>query len=171
MPLINEAGRHAVTVSEMQFGESQTGTPFVQLTFEREDKAVITGWLYLSEKAFERTVKVLREVFEFDDNFDTLEGQVVGKRAAIVTEFEKGDDGKDRLRVKWINPEGAGAPQAKPIANQSTFLKTLSQKAARIAKDAPAAASAARPAQAPRPAAAARPAPAAKPTADEPLPF
>ncbi|HTJ77698.1 MAG TPA: hypothetical protein VL357_01760 [Rariglobus sp.] len=167
MPLINSAGRHAVTAKQVQLGQSDTGTPFVQIAFEDDAGAAITGWLYLSEAAFERTVAVLREVFGFDDNFDTIVGQVEGKRCSIVCENET-YQGKERLKVKWINPEGGGggAP-AKPLSNQSELLKQLTAKAARIAKPAAKAPNAARPAQTPRPATAQKPAPAA--SEDEPF--
>lgn len=153
MPLINSAGRHAVFAKQVQTGQSDTGTPFVQIQFENDSGEHITGWLYLSEKAFERTVNVLREVFAFDDNFDTIFGQVEGKRCSIVCESES-YNGKESMKVKWINAEGGAA--AKPIANQSDFMKSLTAKAARIAKPAPKAGVAPRPA-------AAKPAPA-KPT-------
>ena len=159
MSLINSAGRHAVTAKQIQLGESDTGTPFVQILFENDQQEVITGWLYLSEKAFERTVQVLREVFKFDDNFDTIVGQVEGKRCSIVCENET-YNGKEAIKVKWINLEGGGA-SSKPMVNEREMLKAFSSKAARIAKPAPQAG-------AHRIAVAPRPAPSPKPPATPP---
>ena len=149
MPLINSAGRHAVTTKQVQLGQSGTGTPFVQLLFENEKGEVITGWLYLSENSFERTVQVLREAFSFNNNFDDVVSQVEGKRCSIVCENET-YNGKETLKVKWVNAEGSGggAP-AKPLSNQSELMKELSAKATRIARPAAKAPSAARPAAAP----------------------
>ena len=167
MPLIQTAGRHTVTASNAQLGESDKGTPFVQITFTTESADVITGWLYLSEKAIERSVGTLREVFGFNGKLSALAEQIDGKPCSIVVENETGQDGKERLRVKWVNPVGgSGSPTVKPMANMATRLAELEAKMARIPASAPKA-------SAPRPAAA-RPAPvkaAAAEPADETAPF
>lgn len=132
-----QIGQHEVTVSACSVGESsKKGTPGVFLTFRDDAGATIEGSLWLSEKAFERTVQTLRECFNFDDNFDTIEGQTVEKRCSITVEGEPDQNDATKVwpRVKWINPLRAAA---KPVA--SDFLKQLSAKAARIvgkAKDA-----------------------------------
>ena len=138
MQYLENPGKYAVTVKAVQFGESsQKGTPFIELTHETDDGFGIKSQHYLSEKAFDRTVDMLRKCFGFDDNFDTIEGQVVDRRCSIECEietYEKKSGGTgEALRVKWVNPENSGP---KPIANQSEFLKSLSQKAARIARPA-----------------------------------
>lgn len=131
-----QAGRYAAEATAANVGESKTkGTPGVFLTFQIDGGGTIDATLWLSEKAFERSVEVLREVFGFDDNFDTVEGQIVGKRCSITVEMEadKNDSTKFWPRVKWINPERE-AP--KPVA--SDFLAQLSAKAARIVRTTPA---------------------------------
>lgn len=128
MPLINTTGRHEVTAKKATFGESQKGTPFIEISFEDNAAASINGWLYLSDAAFERTVKVLREVFGFDGNFETLPAQIEGKRCSIETEEEEDDKKVLRMRVKWINP----LRTVIPLKGGNTFLQSLSQKAARI---------------------------------------
>ncbi len=158
MPLINKASDFEVTVMSAQFGESETGTPFVELSFENAEGERINGWVYLSEKAFERAVKTLRDAFGFDGNFETLPAQVTGKRCSITTEFDE-YDGKERLKVKWIN---ALRRPVKPIAGGVDFLKRLTAQAARIPATAPAIARA--------PARAAAPVPAAS-TVKQPDPF
>ena len=136
MPQLQFPGKYKATVKAVQFGESsKKGTPFIELALETDDHSTIEAQLYLSEAAFDRTIKVLRECFGFDDNFDTAEGQLVGGRCSIDCQLEpftteKGEV-KEFLKVKWINPENQGA---KPIANQSEFLKSLSAKASRIAR-------------------------------------
>lgn len=134
---INTVGRHTALVSAAEFGESEKGTPFVSLTFTDEERtSTITGYLYLSEKALANSVKTLRDAFGFDGNFETLIEQVVDKPCSITNELEE-YEGKERVKVKWIN----GPRSSKPIDNQSEFLKQLSAKAARIpAKSSPGAA-------------------------------
>lgn len=134
MSALTQEGRFSAIATKAEFGEAQTGTPYIRIGFEAE-QGTITAWLYLSEKAFDRTVKVLREVFGFDDNFDTLAGQVEGKKCSIVTELETDNQGKDRLRVKWINAEG-GAKAPAPISNQAAFLRDMTRRAKLIARDA-----------------------------------
>lgn len=135
MPTIQNPDRYAVTVSTAEFGESKNGTPFLALNFKTDQDETITGWLYLSEKALPGSLRTLRDAFNFDNNFDTVLDQVTGKPCSITVETEE-YEGKERLRVKWIN-----APRSsKPIDNQGEFLKALSAKAARIPKEAPKAA-------------------------------
>lgn len=131
---INTVGRHAAKVKSAEFGESEKGTPFVAIEFIAEDGAsTITGWLYLSEKALANSTKTLREAFGFNGDFETLIDQIVDKPCSITCESEE-YEGKERVKVKWIN-----APRtSKPIDNQGAFLKSLSQKAARIPAKAPA---------------------------------
>jgi hypothetical protein len=136
MPQLQHPGKYKATVKAVKFGESsKKGTPFIELALETDDHFTIDTQLYLSGNAFEYSVETLRKCFGFDDNFDTAEGQLVGGRCSITCEMEpftteKGEV-RETLKVKWINPENQGA---KPIANQSEFLKSLSAKASRIAR-------------------------------------
>lgn len=133
MPLINTAGRHAVKVTSCEFGESGKSKPYVAFDFRREDGHTLVGFLTLVDKGdpnkiSEFTLKTLREVFAFDGNFETLPDQAVGKDCSIVTEFEADEQGKDRLRVRYINPLSS----VKPLTNAATLLKTLTEQAKRI---------------------------------------
>lgn len=114
-----------------ELGQSEQGSPFIQISFETAEGS-ITGWLYLTEKALERTIETLRKVFNFDGNFETVCDQINGKECSIVCENEE-YQGKERLKVKWINSARSSAP----INDQSAFLKSLSAKAARLPKPAP----------------------------------
>lgn len=170
MSKINTVGRHSAKVESAEFGESDKGTPYLRIQFVSEDgESAIAGFLYLSEKALANSVNTLRDAFGFDGNFETVIDQITDKPCSITNECEE-YEGKDRVKVKWIN----GPRTSKPIENQSSFLKTLSAKAARIPAKAPAGAAPTR-AQAARPAAAAparRPAPVATNAAvDEDIPF
>jgi hypothetical protein len=122
MPNLKMPGRYKATVVETKIAHSTKGTPYAGLLLRTDEREMADAYLYLSEKAFERTVKTLVEVFGFDGDFDTLERQVVGQRCSITAEEEEDDRGEVRVRVKWINPE-----QAAP-ADQS-FLAKLTQRA------------------------------------------
>ena len=161
MPLIKESGRYTATAKTVDLGQSaEKGTPYVSILFETEQGEDLTAFLYLSDAALERTVRTLREVFGFNDDFGTVKEQVTGKQASIVVEAEE-YEGKSRMKVKWINTVGGGS--GKPLENASTLLAQLSAKAKRIPAAAPAATRTAAPTA--RPAPAAKPAPAPKPAA------
>lgn len=157
MPLIQNPGRYMATVSNAEFGESSNGTPFLRLDFNTKEGDSISGWLYLSEKALPNSVRTLTEAFGFNNDFETVIDQVTGKECSITVECEE-YEGKERMRVKWIN----SPRMSKPIDNQGDFLKALSAKAARLPKPPPRAGSApVKPA----------PKPAPKPAATEDAPF
>ena len=100
MNLIKEPGRYPATIAEAVLGESDKGTPFLRLTFHAAE-GQIDGYLYLSDKAIDRTCQVLKDIgFAGDfDRLDTLKGVAV----SITCEMED-FEGKDRLKVRWINP-------------------------------------------------------------------
>jgi hypothetical protein len=137
MSLIQSPGKYAATVASAEFGESEKGTPFLKIDFNTDQGESISGWLYLSEKALPGSLRTLREAFEFDGNFETVVDQITGKPCSITCENEE-YDGKERIKVKWINSPRS----SKPIDNQESFLKALSAKAARLPKEAPRAGSA-----------------------------
>lgn len=168
MPLISQPGRYAATVKSAAFGESEKGTTFLQLDFAADNGDTISGWLYLSEAAFERSVKTLRETFAFNDDFNTAVDQVSGKRCSIVIDIEN-FEGKDRAKVKWINPEHS---EPKPLSNAVATLAALSAKAARIARQSPTKAVPTAPRATPPPRATPAPRPAASQgNVDENEPF
>lgn len=127
MATIQNPDRYPVTVKSAEFGETKTGTPYLALEFITTESNTITGWLYLSEKALGNSLKTLRDAFNFDGKFETVIDQVLAKPCSITVELEE-YEGKERLKVKWIN----AARSSKPIDNQAAFLKALSAKAARI---------------------------------------
>lgn len=111
------------TVKSAEVGQSGTGTPHVSLSLETDEGKHITAYLYLSEKAFERTAKTLQEVFGFDGDFQTVSDQVLQKKCSITVEEEDDQDGKPRMRVKWIN----SPRMSKPV--EESFLAKLTRKA------------------------------------------
>lgn len=152
-------GKFTATVQKAEVGEStKKGTPGVFFLFQTSE-GTIDGALWLSEKAYERTLNTLRECFGFNDDFASLAAQAEGREVSITVELEtdEKDPTKEWPRVKWVNPIRAAA---KPVAGG--LLATLSAKAKGIAK----------PAGMPKPqprAAAPKPAPA--PGKDKDVPF
>jgi hypothetical protein len=124
-------GKHQATVTGAFLSESSKGTPCVQIEFDASGDTT-TAWLYLSDAAFERAVKTLRDAFGFDDDFETLPDQLVGKQCQIVVEEEADDKGVLRPRVKWINSLRS-APR--PLSNAEVLTAKLSAKASRIARE------------------------------------
>ncbi len=162
MPLIQNPGRYTATVQSAELGQSEKGTPFLALLCKTEQGEELTAYLYLSDAAIERTVKTLREVFGFDNDFEKVVEQVTGKPCSIVVEAEE-YEGKTRMKIKWVNTLGGSS--AKPLDNAASLLAQLSARAKRIPAAAPAAARTAAPAA--RTAPAARPAAAPKAAAPE----
>jgi len=128
MPLLEEEGRFTAKVTAAELGEAKTGTPFVQLNFET-DEGSTSGRVWLSDKAFDRSIGVLEECFGFDRDFENLT-PLVGQECSITTEYEEyeNDSGetKQTLRVKWINPKGG--PKLDASKRQSLAAR-LSAKA------------------------------------------
>lgn len=154
MPKITEAGRYMAKVLSSEVGEAQTGTPFVSLDLETtgpdgDEGKHITAYLYLSERAFERTAGVLRDVFGFDGEFADLEKQVNGRPCSITVEEEEDDQGEVRMKVAWVN----SPRRSKPV--EEGFLAKLTRKARELGMN---------PRRAPVPA-------AATVAADEDVPF
>lgn len=162
MPLIQAGTNIPVTATGAELGQTEKqGTPFVAIHFVDAAGNTGTGYLYLTEKAEERSIKTLCEVFDFDCNFDTLAGQITGKPAHITVEDET-YEGKTFPKVKWINKPRAVTPVAGGFAAQmSARARAIAMKSGITLAPKPAA----RPAQ-PTP----KPAPAPAPV-DEDCPF
>lgn len=116
------------------FGESGVKkTPYVRLDLEvvddpEESGSRITWYGYLSEKALEHTVAKLTETFDFNGDLNALYTGTEtfdGKMCQITTEFEE-YDGKDRLKVKWLNPPGY-ARQAQPSMDEKSLGSLLAR--------------------------------------------
>lgn len=113
-------------------GTTKTGTDFIRIPLLIDDPAsdqhgreiVWQGWL--TEKATKRTCDTLDEAFGREWDIRTLnagKAPWVGKQCWITIEAEEGEDGKVRLKVKWLNPI-ASVPQ--PLA--ADRLATLNDR-------------------------------------------
>lgn len=157
-----QPGHHKANVLSARVGESsEKKTPGVFIDFQLEEGGTIRSTIWLSERAYERSLNTLREVFAFNDDFATVNEQLEGRACSVVIELEEDqkEAGKFWPRVKWINAAGAGPKAVAPVEN--ALLARLTNKAKGIA----------RPADAPAPQAKATPRPAPAPIADEDVPF
>lgn len=84
--------------------QSQNGSWRVALGFETDDGEGIYGYLYLTDKAADRSIETLETVFDFNLNFETIADQLMGKRCSVTCKEEE-YQGKQTMRVQWINPE------------------------------------------------------------------
>ena len=165
-----EAGRYKATVLAATVSESSNKTPGVFIDFQIDEGGTIRGNLWLSDKAYGRSLETLRKVFGFNNDFPTIQGQLEGKSCSIVIEMEpdQKDPDKQWPRVKWINPVDAGP---KPVAPaDSSLLARLTRRAAQTPWPADCVPPNPKPAPAPRSAPAPTRAPAA-PINDEDVPF
>lgn len=119
-----------------EMGEKSTPCiriPVVVVEDGFEKTAIWRGWL--TEKAMDNTIRTLAKVFGFNGDLDALANgkeSFAGKPCQIVTEIET-YEGKDRLRIKWINPAGASAPTMDAEKVQSIISK-LTSRAKAVAK-------------------------------------
>lgn len=128
MPQITQAGNYDVFVKSAELTESNNGTPGLLLGLETQDESArhIYTTCWLSDKAFDGSIKSLRKAFNFDGNFDNLQ-QLVGKETTITVELET-YEGKERARVKWLSQ--LSGPRA--LTNAASVAASLTARAKRI---------------------------------------
>lgn len=124
MPLLEKTGTFSATTKNPQLGESNNGTPYLQLTFEA-DQGIIARRLYLSDAAWDYSMKTLKKAFSFDSDFENL-AQLDNRECEIVTHYEKDQEGKDQIAVKWVNARKAPIMEAD---QQQSLAARLSRKA------------------------------------------
>ena len=88
--------------------------PFVSATTDNEQSLSPNIETSIPEKAQ-----------KINDDFETAVEQVVNKQCSITVEIEEDDQGRERIRVKWINP----LSNVKPIEDAHNFLRKLSARA------------------------------------------
>ena len=115
-------GRHLCTVAAPANGWFATAgknmTPYLRIPLIISEGAlkgqthVYQAWI--SDAAYERTMKNLQEVFGWDGDLENLAQQVntgpfVGKPCSIVCEEAPDHNGNPVVRIKWLNgPDGGG---------------------------------------------------------------
>lgn len=147
---LNQVGSFECIVQEPEAGwigeQGEKKTPFVRIPLmvnEGENKGEVTIYkAWLSDGAFDNTIRRLAEVFGFDGDLATLNSgaqTLAGLPCNITTEMEN-YQGKDRLKVAWLNPPGGGGAKPLEAAKVQSILGKLNAKAKAIAKSVKAAA-------------------------------
>jgi len=97
-------GTYKATVANHAISEAKSGNLQAAVTFSLEvnDAPVAITWYgSFSEKALPHTLKALLVCgLKGNNPAGALE---IGKEVSIVVEIEKGDDGKERNKVRWVN--------------------------------------------------------------------
>jgi hypothetical protein len=115
---------------------AKKGTPRVELPLEvmegLEQGQQISGLLYLTPEAFDRTLETLHECFEFDGDLGALfDGSApLGEKLCQIETERRSFEGKDYLEVKWINPVGGGGG-SKPLSPEKfrALLESFGRRA------------------------------------------
>jgi hypothetical protein len=120
------------------FGEStKNKTPYIALDIEVIDDAEDggkriswTGWL--SDKALDSTIEKLAQAFGFNGDLNALfQGQMTfeGQLCQFITEIET-YEGKDRTKVKWLNPYGySGSEEPMDKVSLTSLVARLNGRA------------------------------------------
>lgn len=144
MTMLNKAGRFNVRVlyASNYIGESGKGTVYVGLPFEvidgPEQGQHITGYLYISDNALDRSIETLAECFGFNGDLNALyngETSLEGYECSITTDMET-YEGRERCKVQWINPLGSGGNGMKAASAEkfNSILSRLGGRAKAIAE-------------------------------------
>lgn len=149
MPKLEKEGTYIATVTDVQPGESDKGTPYLQFTFKTESGHHIWKKCYLTAAALAHNKQAIEACFGRIDDPDKIAEICTGKQCRIVCQTKE-HEGKTRLEVAFINPLSyAPAPMA---TNTQAKVKALWKATPSVAK-APVASPAAPAAQPRRPAA------------------
>jgi hypothetical protein len=163
------------------FGEAgENATPFIRIPCrvveqrDRKDDQVgkaITYQAWISENAFDRTIKTLCEAFPaWDGSLETLANDAYGFEGMECEINAQSEDynGEKRIKAKWLNPIGGGGGVPLEKSKVDSLLKKLGRKSMAIAKTVRA--EAGNPAPTPRQPAGA-PAGGTPPPEDDDIPF
>jgi hypothetical protein len=143
MEYLNKEGQFDCTVTLPTAGwigeQGDRQTPFIRIPVvvsegtEVGKGAVWQGWL--SNNAFEGTIKRLAEVFGFNGDLASLatgKTTLAGKACSIITEFEE-YEGKRRLKIKWLNAHGGGGAKPMDLNRLNALLGALNKRAMAVA--------------------------------------
>lgn len=79
-------------------------TPSVVVTFKNFEGETIDAWLYLSDRALERTEKALRTCGWYGNDISECMRDGLGLNEVELVVEDEEYQGKVRSKVKWINP-------------------------------------------------------------------
>lgn len=141
---VNAEGKFLATVKRPGNGwlgmEAKSGSEFVRVPVviadEGDQKGKEIVWKgYLTEKATERTLKTLDDIFGTGWTMQQLEDQSVqnwvGTEVRVTVQGEE-YNGETRFKIKWLNPIKAPA-----VAMEADRIKALDAKLAEIRGGAP----------------------------------
>lgn len=145
MKYLNSEGSFEAIVTEPSAGwigeAGQNLSPFiripVQVIEDGPEKGAIGIWQgYLTDDAFEKTIKRLAEAIGFNGDLYSLttgKQTLVGKPCNITTKLEEYNN-KTRCKIAWLNAPGGGG--AKPIEPRKldSLLNKLNTRSMQIAK-------------------------------------
>jgi hypothetical protein len=122
-----EPGTHGARAVEAQLGYTKTGKEQVAVQFELENGSRITWYGYFTDKTKKTTFAALRACGWVGDDLSDLSG-LVSNEVEVVIEEEDDQNGKPRMRVRWVNSPGGGSiALAKPMgeAQAAAFAKKM----------------------------------------------
>ena len=120
-----EAGKHKAKALDYKFGRSAKKNEQVLVTFEFTDgpnKGKRMGWYgHFTEKTIDKTLESL-EICGWDGaSLAEMKG-FGSQEVELVLEPEQGDDGREYMRVRWVNRIGGGGPKLKEELDQAGIL-------------------------------------------------
>lgn len=153
MEQITEAGKYRARAKDWGLGASMNGTPSIAIMWEitgPEEHAgkVIYQDMYLTEKSAEGHARSLRRAGWTGDDFRDLDDRGGGIDANEVELDCQIDsyEGKENLRVKWVNQLGGFRTNSKPdMGAFAGFAERMKSKVRGVTADVPKKAGAAPP--------------------------
>ena len=131
--MIEKKGYYDGTVTEAVLAESKAnGTPSLKLAIDVPDEGTAYYDAWLTERAAERTIENLIEVFDFNGDFGDVE-QFLGKPCNIKVASED-YEGKTVYKVVYVNKIGGGGPKALDGDKARSLTAKLKQRTAAIVR-------------------------------------
>lgn len=116
-------------MQDCALAESKNKTPSLKVKL-RTSEGELYHDFYLSDKAFENSIKNLREAFSFDGDFSNLD-QFLDQECQIVVEHEEYND-ELRARVRYVNHKDGRGVAKLDEAKAKSLAETLNSKARRL---------------------------------------
>ena len=166
MTAINTPGTYVLTAQDVNWTESSKGTPCLSINGVAEDGQHITAYVYFSDESFKRSFETMEKCFGVGYPMEEWPDKIKGQQYRAVVENDP-YDGKDKMKVKWLNPLSFVPPKPKDEGGMFRKLNALARAhGAKASSPAPRPTTTSTPAQTPKPA----PAPQA-PVNDDDVPF
>jgi hypothetical protein len=101
-------GSYEATVVSAFVGKSPSGTNALWLNFNVVGMGQFQGTLWLSPKALPSTLEMLKKSFNLTgkEGFGKIPSLIKDKPCQIRLQIEQDSNGRDRLRLRFVNPPG-----------------------------------------------------------------